>query len=101
MRMDAEPQTNPYRQEPVEPVREAVIPAGEATLRGELRWAGRPRGVVVFAHGSGSSRHSPRNRFVADALTRAAELAGVSRRFLQRTIARLGLRSAELDEDDD
>ncbi|MBX3210814.1 MAG: sigma 54-dependent Fis family transcriptional regulator [Labilithrix sp.] len=33
-------------------------------------------------------------------LTRAAELAGVSRRFLQRTIARLGLRSAELDDDD-
>jgi transcriptional regulator with GAF, ATPase, and Fis domain len=34
-------------------------------------------------------------------LTRAAELAGVSRRFLQRTIARLGLRSSDLDEDDD
>ncbi|MBX3263582.1 MAG: sigma 54-interacting transcriptional regulator [Labilithrix sp.] len=33
-------------------------------------------------------------------LTRAAELAGVSRRFLQRTIARLGLRSADLDDDD-
>jgi transcriptional regulator with GAF, ATPase, and Fis domain len=32
-------------------------------------------------------------------LTRAAELAGVSRRFLQRTIARLGLRSADLDDD--
>jgi putative phosphoribosyl transferase len=28
-------------------------------------------GVVVFAHGSGSSRHSPRNRFVAEALTDA------------------------------
>lgn len=52
-------------------MREAVIPAGGATLRGELRWADRPRGVVVFAHGSGSSRHSPRNRYVANALNRA------------------------------
>jgi DNA-binding NtrC family response regulator len=34
-------------------------------------------------------------------LTRAAELAGVSRRFLQRTIARLGLKAADLDPDDD
>ncbi|MFO0738972.1 MAG: sigma 54-interacting transcriptional regulator [Labilithrix sp.] len=34
-------------------------------------------------------------------VTRAAELAGVSRRFLQRTIARLGLRSSEVDEEDD
>jgi len=33
-------------------------------------------------------------------LTRAAELAGVSRRFLQRTIARLGLRASDLDDDD-
>ena len=34
-------------------------------------------------------------------VTRAAELAGVSRRFLQRTIARLGLRSSEMDDEDD
>lgn len=54
-----------------DPVREVEIPAGGVTLRGALRWPHRPRGVVVFAHGSGSSRHSPRNRFVAEALTRA------------------------------
>ncbi len=30
----------------------------------------KPKGLVLFAHGSGSSRHSPRNRFVADALNR-------------------------------
>jgi hypothetical protein len=30
-----------------------------------------PRGIVVFAHGSGSSRHSPRNRYVADVLNEA------------------------------
>ncbi len=32
---------------------------------------GAPRGIVLFAHGSGSSRFSPRNRFVADHLVRA------------------------------
>lgn len=31
----------------------------------------RPRGVVIFAHGSGSSRHSPRNRMVAFVLREA------------------------------
>jgi putative phosphoribosyl transferase len=54
-----------------DPSRELAIPDGNATVRGTLRWAGTPRGVVVFAHGSGSSRHSPRNRFVADVLVRA------------------------------
>ena len=33
--------------------------------------AGTPHGIVLFAHGSGSSRHSPRNAFVAAALQRA------------------------------
>jgi nucleotide-binding universal stress UspA family protein/dienelactone hydrolase len=54
-----------------DPFREVTIEVGEHALGGTLRWAGRPRGVVVFAHGSGSSRHSPRNRHVADALVRA------------------------------
>lgn len=40
----------------------------EPTLQGDLRVPGRSRGVVVFAHGSGSSRHSPRNRYVAEVL---------------------------------
>lgn len=44
------------------------IPAGAATLEGDLGVPDRARGVVVFAHGSGSSRHSPRNREVAAAL---------------------------------
>lgn len=48
---------------------EAVrIPAGAAELDGDLDVPGGARGVVVFAHGSGSSRHSPRNRQVAAAL---------------------------------
>ena len=36
-------------------------------------------GVVLFAHGSGSSRHSPRNRFVADALCSGVPSAGPKR----------------------
>jgi hypothetical protein len=39
------------------------IPA--ATLEGSLCLPQASRGVVIFAHGSGSSRLSPRNRFVA------------------------------------
>jgi len=39
-----------------------------ATLEGALRIPERATGIVLFAHGSGSSRHSPRNRYVAQAL---------------------------------
>jgi putative phosphoribosyl transferase len=48
-----------------------VIPAGSVRLPGTLTLPPYPLGVVVFAHGSGSSRHSPRNRFVADQLVAA------------------------------
>ena len=41
------------------------IPCGAVTLDGELEIPPDAGGVVVFAHGSGSSRHSPRNQFVA------------------------------------
>ncbi len=41
------------------------IPAGDVTLEGNLHLTPNAGGIVVFAHGSGSSRHSPRNRFVA------------------------------------
>jgi putative phosphoribosyl transferase len=44
---------------------------GQGSLRGTLRLPPAPQGLVVFVHGSGSSRLSPRNRFVADALGRA------------------------------
>ncbi len=50
-----------------------IVPAGGARLEGDLGIPGNARGLVLFAHGSGSSRHSPRNRFVARAL-REAEL---------------------------
>src|SRR5438874_9846493 len=44
---------------------EIQIPAGDATLSGNLTLVDQASGLVVFAHGSGSSRHSPRNQFVA------------------------------------
>ena len=44
------------------------VPIGEQWLDGDLAMPGNPQGLVVFAHGSGSSRHSPRNQFVARAL---------------------------------
>jgi dienelactone hydrolase len=47
------------------------IPVGRATLHGDLAWPDDCRGVVLFAHGSGSSRHSPRNRYVAGVLREA------------------------------
>jgi dienelactone hydrolase len=44
------------------------IPAGRVNLEGDLTIPPNAAGIVLFAHGSGSSRHSPRNRFVADYL---------------------------------
>ncbi|MFF4582459.1 phosphoribosyltransferase family protein [Streptomyces sp. NPDC001373] len=51
--------------------READVRAGALALRGQLTVPACASGIVVFAHGSGSSRHSPRNRFVAAGLNRA------------------------------
>src|SRR5687768_1608096 len=50
------------------PVRLAV---GAAKLEGDLAIPQGARGIVLFAHGSGSSRHSSRNRFVAGELNRS------------------------------
>jgi dienelactone hydrolase len=47
------------------------IPLGEVALEGDLNIPPRAMGVVVFAHGSGSSRFSSRNRFVASVLEQA------------------------------
>ncbi|GIJ08160.1 dienelactone hydrolase family protein [Micromonospora andamanensis] len=48
----------------------ATIPAGEALLPADLLVPAEPVGAVLFAHGSGSSRHSPRNVAVARQLNR-------------------------------
>jgi putative phosphoribosyl transferase len=44
---------------------DAEIPCGKVMLEGDLRIPDAPDGLVVFAHGSGSSRLSPRNQYVA------------------------------------
>ncbi|MFF9392292.1 phosphoribosyltransferase family protein [Streptomyces griseoluteus] len=51
--------------------REVDVRAGPLVLRGQLTVPEGALGIVVFAHGSGSSRHSPRNRVVAAGLNRA------------------------------
>ena len=55
------------------PVRdeEVRVTAGPVELAGHLTIPEHPTGIVVFAHGSGSSRHSPRNCFVAAVLNGA------------------------------
>ena len=47
------------------------IPAGHAVLSGNLTIPENAAALVLFAHGSGSSRHSPRNQFVARTLNRS------------------------------
>src|SRR5947208_10617926 len=44
------------------------VPAGAVYLDGDLVVPQDAKGIVLFAHGSGSGRHSPRNRFVAETL---------------------------------
>lgn len=44
------------------------VPVGQAVLDGSLAIPRGAEGIVLFAHGSGSSRHSPRNRYVAGVL---------------------------------
>lgn len=50
---------------------EIRIEAAGVGVSGRITIPQQPRGVVVFAHGSGSSRHSPRNRYVAEVLQSA------------------------------
>jgi putative phosphoribosyl transferase len=50
---------------------EVEVAIGPIRLAGHLTIPERPSGIVVFAHGSGSGRHSPRNRFVAGMLNQA------------------------------
>jgi putative phosphoribosyl transferase len=50
---------------------EIQVTAGPVSVAGHLTIPEHPKGVVVFAHGSGSSRHSPRNRCVAEVLNNA------------------------------
>ncbi len=91
--------------EQVEPLQ---IHSGSATLEGELIVPDAAHGIVLFAHGSGSSRHSPRNQLVArairdagvatllfDLLTREEEALDARTRHLRFDIGLLARRLAD------
>ncbi|EKF22472.1 dienelactone hydrolase domain protein [Mycolicibacterium hassiacum DSM 44199] len=68
---------NGFRPDPTDPDdppprdEQVTVRAGDVTVTGYLTIPENATGVVVFAHGSGSSRHSPRNRYVAGVLNEA------------------------------
>jgi len=89
------------------PGKQIVIPVRRVELNGELDVPSKTLGLVLFAHGSGSSRHSPRNQYVAgvlrdagigtllfDLLTPAEEEAEAYTRHLRFDIALLAERLA-------
>jgi putative phosphoribosyl transferase len=69
------------------------IAADDATLEGAVTVPGNASKLVLFAHGSGSSRHSPRNRFVAQKLNDAG-LATLLFDLLTREEEAVDLRTA-------
>ncbi|MDF2705074.1 MAG: dienelactone hydrolase [Nonomuraea muscovyensis] len=71
------------------------VPVADAVLDADVATPARPRGVVMFAHGSGSGRHSPRNRYVAACL-QAAGLATVLADLLTPAEERIDTVSREL-----
>jgi dienelactone hydrolase len=71
------------------------VPVGDRWLTGDLGVPVPVHGLVVFAHGSGSSRHSPRNQFVARALEQRG-LATLLIDLLTPEEERIDLRTAEL-----
>jgi putative phosphoribosyl transferase len=48
-----------------------TIPVGQNTIEGDLTLPEIAKAAVIFAHGSGSSRHSPRNKYVSEMLNNA------------------------------
>ena len=57
--------------EPIIDYLSAHVPIGDVTLEGTLSLPQEAAAVVLFAHGSGSGRHSPRSRHVANVLNEA------------------------------
>lgn len=94
----------PVHEDPSEPV-PVIVHAGRVALTGDLTVPADARGLILFAHGSGSGRLSPRNQAVAqalvadgfatllfDLLTRAEETAERYTRHLRFDIPMLALR---------
>ncbi len=80
--------------------RPVQVPIDGLALEGDLSVPEKAQGLVLFAHGSGSSRHSPRNRFVAEQLQRTG-LATLLIDLLTRSEEAIDLRTAELRFDID
>ncbi len=91
--------------------REVWISVDSVTLPGELSVPGRAEGLVLFAHGSGSGHHSPRNQYVAhvirevgvgtllfDLLTREEKRIDLQTRYLRFAIDLLARRLAGVTE---
>src|SRR5262245_49538410 len=72
-----------------------TVPVGAVRLEGDLALPAEGRGIVLFAHGSGSSRHSPRNRYVAGVL-QSAGLATLLLDLLTGDEEAVDLRTAQL-----
>lgn len=64
-------QTETVATDPTHSNDDIVLEIGAVSLRGHLTVPEVAKGVVIFAHGTGSSRHSPRNRYVASVLNEA------------------------------
>ena len=92
-------------------VLDVVVPVDGVRLAGDLSIPDQAIGIVLFAHGSGSSRHSPRNRFVArvlqeaqlatlliDLLTEAEEAVDTRTAHLRFDIALLASRLASVTD---
>ena len=75
--------------------REVRVSTGPVTLEGSLGIPNSAGGVVLFAHGSGSGRHSPRNRYVARVL-REANLATLLIDLLTEDEEEVDLRTTRL-----
>ena len=101
--------TNNKQETAPEPLTRLVkIPSGALRLDGELKVPAGAHGVVIFVHGSGSSRHSPRNQYVArilresgkatflfDLLTEEEERVDIATRRLRFDIPMLARRLAD------
>jgi len=72
-----------------------IVPLGRIELAADIVLPDRAKGLALFAHGSGSSRHSPRNRHVANILNRGA-IGTILIDLLTEEEEALDVRTAEL-----
>jgi dienelactone hydrolase len=76
------------------------IPAAKAVIEGNLAVPARAKGIVLFAHGSGSGRFSPRNQYVAKMLNKA-EMATLLIDLLTKEEETVDMRTSEFRFDID